>query len=62
MPVIDEFRAGVGALLSVDKMTICPQVNVSSALTKIIYSLPKQMAYQTILLSKQDFPTMTCPS
>jgi len=58
MPVIDEFRAGVGALLSVDKMTICPQINVSSALTKIIYSLPKQTARQTILLSKQDFSTI----
>jgi len=37
---------------------ICPQTNISSALTKIIYSLPKLEKRKTIVLSRQDFPTV----
>ena len=63
MPILDEFRAGLAAMLSVEKATICPQVNVSSALTKILYSLPENRLAEVsgrkiILLSKQDFPTI----
>lgn len=55
---IDGFCAGIGNILGVDKETVCPQTNVSSALTKIVYSLPEQMGRKTILLSEQDFPTI----
>ncbi len=58
MPVFDEFRTGLAALLSVQPSTICPQVNVSSALTKILYSLPQHANRNVILLSKLDFPTI----
>lgn len=58
MPILDEFRQGIAHLLSVDSSGICPQINVSSALTKIIYSLPQDETKKTILLSKQDFPTI----
>lgn len=58
MPVLDGFRAGMADFLSIKSANICPQTNVSSALTKILYSLPKRAGRDTILLSEQDFPTI----
>ena len=58
MPILDNFRNSIAQLLSVDASTICPQINISSALTKIIYSIPQDETKKTILLSKQDFPTI----
>ena len=57
MGVLDEFRAGLAGLLGVNATSICPQSNISSALTKILYSLPES-GKKTILLSPQDFPTI----
>ena len=57
MGVLDEFRAGLAGLLGVNATSICPQSNISSALTKILYSLPEGRK-KTILLSPQDFPTI----
>ena len=57
MGVLDAFRGGLAGLLGVEAASICPQSNVSSALTKILYSLPES-GKKTILLSKQDFPTI----
>ena len=58
MDVITEFRTEIGHLLGVNQADMCPQTNVSSGLTKIIYSLPKRTGRKTILLTKQDFPTI----
>lgn len=58
MPLLDEFRSGLGQLLNLPAKNICPQTNISSALTKIIFSLPQHKNRKTILLSKQDFPTI----
>ena len=58
MGELDRFRAGVGNLLNAKAANICPQSNVSSALTKILFSLPKPEGRDIILLSKQDFPTI----
>jgi selenocysteine lyase/cysteine desulfurase len=58
MESLDAFRAGLGALLNVKPASICPQSNVSSALTKILFSLPKPAGRDIILLSKLDFPTI----
>jgi selenocysteine lyase/cysteine desulfurase len=52
------FRHDVGAFLGTPGANICPQANVSSALTKIIYSLPKRAGKDVILLSPHDFPTI----
>ncbi len=57
MEVIEEFRTKIGAVLGVGLATICPQNNVSSALTKTLYSLPKKPGRNIIVLSEQDFPT-----
>lgn len=58
MPLIDKFRTGIGGLLGVDTVSICPQTNVSSGLTKIIYSQPFRPERPVIILSRQDFPTI----
>jgi len=59
MPMLDSFRGGLAELLRVKTAAICPQTNVSSALTKILYSLPEPRSdKKTILLSKEDFPTI----
>lgn len=58
MGIIDGFRRRIASLLSVSYGAICPQINVSSALTKIIHSLPKKQGRDVILMSEQDFPTI----
>lgn len=58
MPVLDEFRSGLGRILDVSAELICPQLNISSALTKILYSLPAPAMRNKIILSKHDFPTV----
>ncbi len=58
MPVLDKFRAGLASILGVSADLICPQSNISSALTKVIYSLPQPTTRNKIILSKEDFPTV----
>lgn len=58
MDDLDAFRSNLARILRVKKDSICPQVNVSSALTKILFSLPKVEGRDVILLSKMDFPTI----
>ena len=58
MDIAENFRAGIGSMLGVKPANICPQSNVSSALTKILYSLPKRDGRNVIVLSEQDFPTI----
>jgi len=58
MPLLDTFRSGVANLLGVRADNLCPQSNISSGLTKILYSLPEQKGRKTIVLSEQDFPTV----
>lgn len=55
--ILTGFRTEIAGLLGVDFANICPQTNVSSALTKILYSLPKRNGRNVIVLSEQDFPT-----
>ena len=57
LSVLEDYRTSMGALLNTSSDAICPQTNVSSALSKILYSLPKQAGRNAILLSPQDFPT-----
>ena len=58
MDLVDEYREKLGTYLGVDGAQICPQTNVSSALTKILYSLEKPGGKKTILCSEEDFPTI----
>ena len=45
-------------LLNGNADEFCPQVNVSSALEKIVYSLPERQLRKKIILSEFDFPSM----
>lgn len=58
MGIIEQFRSNIGWLLNTTAQNICPQTNISSGLTKIIYSLPDLGHRNTILCSEEDFPTI----
>ncbi len=58
MQAIDQFRGAMGRVLGVSDDLICPQTNVSSGLTKTLYSLPDTGKRKTILLSEGDFPSI----
>lgn len=58
MPMVEQFRVGIAALLGVTPAAICPQTNISSGLTKIIHALPRDPSRDVIVLTSQDFPTI----
>lgn len=58
MDVLDRFRTSLAQLFGTHAHNICPQSNVSSALTKIIYALPDLGPRKTILCTEADFPTI----
>ena len=55
---VDRFRAAVGNLLGSDTENVCPQANLSSALTKIVHALPRRAGRDTIVYTEADFPSM----
>jgi len=55
---IDRFRAAVAGLLNTATAAVCPQVNLSGAMTKVLGSLPRPERRSTLLLSEDDFPSM----
>jgi kynureninase len=57
MPALDGFHESLTCLLNVPAPSFCAQSSVSSALTKIIFSIPRPKERPVILLSEQDFPT-----
>lgn len=58
LQTLEQFKRVLGEIINADKNDICPQANVSSALTKILFSLPKAANKSKILLSEADFPTI----
>jgi len=58
MPALEIYQSRLGSLLDVEAELICPQINVSSALTKILHALPVQQGKQTIVCTQDDFPSM----
>ena len=55
---IDRFRTAVGDLLNSSAENVCPQANLSSALTKIVHALPRRIGRDTIVYTEADFPSM----
>ena len=55
---IDKFRNALATLLGGQQSGFCPQVNLSSALTKVIPALPIAQEKRTILYTEHDFPSM----
>ena len=58
LPFIERFRNQLGILLNCDGKNFCPQNNVSSAVSKIIFSLDIQKGKNVILMSEEDFPSV----
>lgn len=58
MEAINNFRSELGQLFNSDPNCFCPQSNVSSAVTKLVQSLPDKPGKTTILLSDDDFPSI----
>ena len=52
------FREQLAVLMNTDMANICPQSSLSSAVSKIIYSLPPRREKPVILLSEEDFPSI----
>ncbi len=55
---IEEFKQALANLIGGNRKDYCPQVNLSSALTKIIGALPDAKERNVILATEQDFPSM----
>jgi selenocysteine lyase/cysteine desulfurase len=55
---IGGFREQLALLLNTEIANICPQTSLSSAVSKIIYSLPRRRERPVILLSEEDFPSI----
>ncbi len=55
---IDEFRKATGLLLNASWQDICPQTNLSGALSKLLPALPRNPDRNVIVYNEQDFPSM----
>ena len=55
---IKRFQRQLGKFLNSDEKNFCPQTNISSAVTKIIFSLEVSENKNVILLSEEDFPSV----
>ncbi len=51
-------RAGLAPLIGADPNDLCLQSNVSSGISKILFSLPERTGRTKIVLSEDDFPTV----
>ncbi len=58
LAAIDHYRSALAPLIGAAPGDICPQTNVSSALTKVLFSLPERARRGKIVLSEDDFPTV----
>lgn len=59
LTTIDSFRTALGLLFHTSMVNFCPQVNLSSALSKIVMSIESlQKPYPRVLMSEQDFPSI----
>lgn len=58
LEAIEGFRSIVGTLLDGAGADVCPQVNLSSALTKILSGLALPPQKRTLLYTEQDFPSI----
>jgi kynureninase len=58
LQLIEDFRRQLAGLLNAQPSAICPQANVSSAVTKLLFSLPKRKHRSKIVLSETDFPSI----
>lgn len=59
LSVIEEFTSALSKLFNSPREQFCPQVNLSSGLTKLVMSHPRlQQANCKVLMAQSDFPSM----
>ena len=59
LPQIDAFTSALGKLFNSPSSQFCPQVNLSSGLTKLVMSHPQlQRKHCKVLMAQSDFPSM----
>lgn len=58
LQAVESYIEAIAELLGVSAHSMCPQVNVSSALTKALYALPSREGRKKLLLSEDDFPSL----
>lgn len=58
LAALEEFGTSLAPLIGAAPREICPQANLSSAFTKILFSLPERARRRKIALTEDDFPTM----
>ena len=58
MGALKTFKENLALLIGANAKDICQQANVSSALTKILFSLPDRPGRRKIVLTEEDFPTI----
>ena len=58
LAAIESFRARLASLLNGEKDSFCPQTSLSSAVAKILDSLPLDKERNCILMSEEDFPSI----
>ncbi len=55
---LEDFNAGLAPLIGAQANDVCPQTNVSSAVSKILFSLPERPGRRKIVLTEDDFSTV----
>lgn len=55
---LEAFKAGLARILGATATDITPQPNVSSGVSKILFSLPERKGRNKIVLTEDDFPTV----
>ncbi|RMA78901.1 aminotransferase class V-fold PLP-dependent enzyme [Umboniibacter marinipuniceus] len=59
LKTIQRFKDQVGELINAKPSAVCPQVNISSGLTKLLNAICKDRPKPKILLSEADFATIS---
>lgn len=55
---IEGFRHSLAVLLNTQASNLCPQLSISEAVSKVIFSLPQEPTKPVILMSEEDFPSV----
>ncbi|MBH0077394.1 aminotransferase class V-fold PLP-dependent enzyme [Pseudoalteromonas sp. SWYJ118] len=59
LPAVEQFTTALGKLFNTPGSQFCPQVNLSSGLTKLLMSHPRlQQKNCKVLMAQSDFPSM----
>jgi kynureninase len=55
---VDAFNAAIAELINAQPSEVCPQVNLSAGLSKVLQALPRRHGRTRLIFSELDFPTM----